>query len=459
MIDINKIPTDFKGKKIAVLGAARSGISASLLLAKQGANVLLSDIKNVKISKQDLEELINNKIEIELREHSSKVYQSDLVIVSPGIPNTAPIVERIEALSIPIVSESEAAYWFSQPCEIVAITGSNGKTTTTTLIFELLKNSNLDVYCGGNIGTPFSKLILKSEKSISKKKVFVLEVSSFQLERIFHFHPYISVILNISQDHLDRHGDIHSYLSTKLKIAMNQTPSDYFIYNEDDRLISQNLPRNCTAIPFGLLSTTEKPIKATRDAIYLNNTELIRRTDIRLFGEHNLYNIMSALNVTLFYNIPAEKIRNTLKNFKSIEHRLEYVTTIDGVDYYNDSKATNVDSVIWALKSFEKPIVIILGGKDKNSNFSPLIPEIKKHAKSALLIGEAAPKIKKVLNRVIPLYEENSLQEAVKTAKKLSNKGDIVLLSPSCASFDMFENFEHRGKVFKQIVLSLKGEQ
>ncbi len=456
MINLNNIPKNLENRLVTVLGAGCSGISASLLLAKKGVKVLLSDNANVALSKQTLSKLEACGIELELGGHTSKVYNADLVIISPGIPNTIPVVNKLESAGIPIVSELEMAYWFSQPSEIIAVTGSNGKTTTTTIIYEMFKNTQYEPYCGGNIGIPFSKLIFETEESPIKNKIYILEVSSFQLERIVHFCPKASIILNISRDHMDRYDDIQSYFAAKMEITKNQKKDDFFIYNNDDALIKQNVPDKCQNIPFGIYSDSKNIVNVDTNSIYLHNGQkLIDRSELLLLGEHNLYNILAALTVAIKFKIPVNHLRNVLKHFKGIEHRLEYITSINDVDYYNDSKATNVDSVIYALKSFQKPVIIILGGKDKDLDFSLLIPAIKSQVKEAILIGLSAPKIRKVLDGIIPLHDASSLEEATLMANKLSNPGEIVLLSPACASFDMFDNFEHRGKVFKETVLSL----
>ena len=320
----------------------------------------------------------------------------------------------------------------------------------------MFQNTQYEPYCGGNIGIPFSKLIIETEELSIKNKIFIIEVSSFQLERIVHFRPKASIILNISRDHMDRYDDIQSYFAAKMKIAKNQKKDDLFIYNSDDTLILQNLPDNCQNIPFSIYSDSQNIVNTDANSIYLyDGQKIIDRSELLLLGEHNLYNILAALTVAIKFKINIDHLRNVLKRFKGIEHRLEYIISINDVDYYNDSKATNVDSVIYALKSFQKPVIIILGGKDKDLDFSLLIPAIKSHAKEAILIGESAIKIRKVLNGIIPLHYARSLEEATISANKLSNPGEIVLLSPACASFDMFDNFEHRGKVFKETVLSL----
>lgn len=455
MMDITNIPKDFKNIRIAILGAKRSGIIASILFAQKGAKVLLSDTENVTIAGDLQKDLDQWGVEVELGGHTSKVTDSDLTVLSPGIPNSAPIIEKINAAGIPIVSEIEAAYWFSHPSKIIAVTGSNGKTTTTTLIHEMFKGTLYDPYCGGNIGIPFSKLILDAQQSKSTKKIFILELSSFQLERIVHFHPFISIFLNITPDHMDRYEhDFMLYFDFKQRIAMNQTKDDFYIFNDDDRLLRDNLPKNTKAIPAGIFSKSDKNVYTDDKSIYLKDgKKLVDRSELSLLGEHNLYNILASLNAALLCGLTPEHLREVLINFKGIEHRLEFVTTINGVDYYNDSKATNIDSVNYALKSFNKPVIVILGGKDKDSDFSLLIPEIKNHVKEAILVGKAATKIRSALEEIVPLRDADyDMENAVQIAKSIASPGDVILLSPACASFDMFNDYEHRGRVFKEIV-------
>jgi UDP-N-acetylmuramoylalanine--D-glutamate ligase len=457
MINLTTVPTDFTNFSVAVLGAQRSGVYGALLLAQKGARVLLSDINKVSIEGYLCSELERLGVQIEMGGHSPKVLASDFIVLSPGIPNSAPIVQALEAQHTTIVSEIELASWFTLESEIIAVTGSNGKSTTTSLIYELFKNTIYHPYCGGNIGIPFSKLVLDAVSDNSKQKIFILELSSFQLERIFHFHPAVAILLNISPDHMDRyHHDLMEYLRAKLHIVKNQAEMDYLIYNSDDSLLRTNLPMYTQQIPFGLYSNYSEPMQIRKSAIYYQNQKVINLSELGLIGEHNLYNILAAVNTALLYDIPLEHIVRVLREFKGIEHRLEYVASINDVDYYNDSKATNVDSVNYALKSFTKPVIIILGGRDKDSDFSLLIPNLKKHAKAAILIGEAASKIKNTLLDTLPLLQAGSLEDATRLASSLSSPGDVILLSPACASFDMFKNFEHRGQVFKQTVQSLK---
>jgi len=462
MIDLKTKPANLNNVKVAVLGAKRSGIAAALLAARRGAEVLLSDAADLEITPEQYSKLKQYNIQLEIGGHTSKIFNSDLVALSPGIPNDAPIVTEVTGRSIPIVAEVEMAYWFCPTDNIIAVTGSNGKTTTTTLLYEIFKGSQYEPYCGGNIGTAFSHLIVEAENSAHPQKIFILELSSFQLERIVHFRPKVSIILNITPDHLDRYEHrMELYLAAKLRITLNQTEDDYYIYNDDDELLKANLPSRCRLVPAGLYSTSRKLITSDAEKIYFTEEDqFIERARVALLGEHNLYNLTAALTAGRLYQIPIAHLQNALYNFKSIEHRLEFVATIDGVDYYNDSKATNVDSVNYALKSFNRPVIVILGGKDKDSDFTLLIPQIKEHVKAAVLIGKAADKIRQALSGIVEMYDAGySMPKAVEIARSLAVPGDIVLLSPACASFDMFDDYEHRGRVFKEIVMNLQKDQ
>jgi len=457
MINLSTLPISITGKIISVLGAGRSGMAVAQLLAQNGADVLLSDSRQITFTAPQKQNFQSLNIKTEFGEHSKSILQSDLVVISPGIPDTAPIVQQIEAAGIPIVSEIEAAYWFMPDASLIAVTGSNGKTTTTTLIYEIFKDSQYDTYCGGNIGTPFSTLISQATNKSGKPKVFILEMSSFQLERIIHFHPDVAIILNVTDDHMDRYDhDINLYLRAKLNISLNQTENDLFVYFSDDHLLNQNLPSRPKKRPFGLENHPGTMFKTDMVSILTKNgQEYLNRKNIRLLGEHNLLNILATLNVTQHYNISKDRIIEVLTNFSGIEHRLEYVRTIRGVDYYNDSKATNIESVKYALKSFDRPVIIILGGRDKDSDFSLLLPFLKEHVKHVLLIGEAASKIEPVIRNIIEYSYADSMENAIIDATHIAHAGDVVILAPACASFDMFDNYEHRGRVFKEIVLSI----
>ena len=458
MMDLSKYPVDITGKNICVLGARRSGIAAAGLLAHKGAQVLLSDAGQVSFSDSQLQMFRDLNIRTETGKHSASVLESDLIVISPGIPSAVDIVKRIESRNIPIISEIEAAFWFMPPsAKLIAITGSNGKTTTTSLVYEIFKAGGFNAYCGGNIGTPFATLITQADNISDKYPVFILEVSSFQLERIIHFRPDIAIILNVTDDHMDRYDhDINLYLAAKLNISKNQTSEDIFIYFSDDKYLIHHLPEKPQKRPFGIRKKDNMLFRTDLESIYTQKgKEYVSRKNIRLLGEHNLLNIMAALNVAEHFKISKNTVLKVLKNFAGIEHRLEFVATIKGVDYYNDSKATNVESVKYALKSFTRPVIIIMGGRDKDSDFSTLLPYLSENVKEAVLIGEAAQKIENVIRGKIKYFHADSLSNAVDYAKTIAVAGDVILLAPACASFDMFDNYEHRGRVFKEIVQSI----
>jgi len=457
MMDITTIPESLQGQSVTVLGAARSGLAAARLLARKGAQVLLSDSAEPEISPALRTELNASGVTLETGGHSPRALAADLAIISPGIPGTTRIVQELEKRKIPLISEVELACWFSADATIIGVTGSNGKTTTTSLLGTLFEGSRFDSYCGGNIGIPFSDLILAAEHSNHPQKVFILELSSFQLERIVHFHPHVALILNVTDDHMDRYqNDILLYLEAKLNIIKNQDKNDYYIHNADDALLRQHIPSHCRPIPFGIHSDAETLLRLQNDTIYLaDGSPLIDTEQLQILGMHNIYNVLAAATAALLGGLTRERIAARLPEFRSIEHRLEFVAEIGSVQYYNDSKATNVDSVRFALKSFTQPVIVILGGKDKDSDFSLLIPALRKHARDAILIGQATDKLRNSLSGVLPLHEVDSLEAAVDLGQRLATPGDIVLLSPACASFDMFRNYEQRGRMFKAAVHKL----
>lgn len=459
---LQSIPQNLTGLKVVVLGARRSGCGAALLAAAKGARVLLSDVAQVEIPSDLQIQLEWAQVEKELGSHSERVFAADLVVLSPGIPNDAPIVKELVARCIPVIAEVELAYWFCPTPNIIAVTGSNGKTTTTTLLNELFRDTTYRPFCGGNIGVAFSNLILEYWDLKPINPLFILELSSFQLERIVHFRPKVAVILNITPDHMDRYEySMELYLQAKLRITMNQQADDWYVYNDDDPLLQAHLPTNCRVVPAGLHSPSSKPIYVKDEALYdQDGGQIIPLRELGLIGEHNLYNIIAALNAARLFGLSSDHVSRVLHNFRGVEHRLEYVATIDGIDFYNDSKATNVDSVNYALKSFTQPVVIILGGKDKDSDFTQLIPQLRMHAKAAVLVGKAAPKLRAALADILPLYDAGySMEKALELAISLAKPGEVVLLSPACASFDMFNDFEHRGRVFKELVHKLRAKR
>lgn len=445
------------GKKISILGMARSGLALAKTLKELGARVFVSDLKNENILKSETKELKRLKIDFETRGHTPKLLQEkDYLVLSPGVPGDIPIVKEAEFLGIPVFSEIEVASWLC-PSEIVAITGSNGKTTTTTLVGEILKKAGKETWVAGNIGVAFSGIL----NQISSSGIVVLEVSSFQLEKIQEFKPRISAILNLSPDHLDRYPNLDSYIQAKFRIFENQDKSDFAVLNYDDLLLRKKAAEIKAPVLFFSTSTGLEEGAYVKDKnliVKLGGKEkrIIDINQIGIKGPHNLSNTACASLITAILGVKPETIAEVLKEFKGVEHRLEPVAEINGIKFINDSKATNVDSVWYALQSVAKPIILIAGGKDKGGDFSKLASLVKEKVKLLVLIGEAKEKIKSALGSLTETVEAQDLAEAVKTAYKKAQAGDTVLLSPACASYDMFLNFEERGKVFKQEVARLK---
>lgn len=435
---------------------ARSGVACAKLLNKLGAQVFITDTKPSHLLASEIAQLAELGVDFETGGHTLKaVTNKDYLVISPGVPLDIPILKEAQNGGIPIFSEIEVAFWLTD-AKIVGITGSNGKTTTTTLVGEILKEDKRECEIGGNIGIPFSDLVEK----ISKEGVIVLELSSFQLERIEEFKPYVSVVLNITPDHLDRYPDLKSYMDAKLRIFENQTDSDFAVLNADDK----------NSMELALYSSSKKIFFSTQKELELGafvkngmllfkingkEEKIIETKDIRIRGPHNLSNASAACAICAILGVSPLSMREALKRFKGVEHRLEEVSTISGVKFVNDSKATNVDAVWYALQSVEKPIILIAGGKDKGGDFTKLRELVQNKVKTLILIGEAKDKIHDVLGDLVSTLYSDSLEEAVELGFKKAEAGDTVLLSPACASFDMFKDYEHRGEVFKSSVRSL----
>lgn len=444
------------GKRISVLGMARSGVACAKLLKKMGAEVFISDLKGKEFLASEINQLEELDIDFETGSHTPRtVLDKDFIVVSPGIPPDIPILSQAENLGIPVFSEIEVAYWLTD-AKIVGITGSNGKTTTVTLLGEILKEDKKECQVGGNIGIPFSGIVEK----ISPDGIIVLELSSFQLERIEEFRPYIATVLNITPDHLDRHPDMKSYIEAKLRILENQTGDDFAVLNADDagsfKVISYG---KSNKIFFSTKKEQEQGV-FVRDGKLITRwngkeTEIIETKEIGIKGPHNLSNASAACAIGCLLGVSFESIRSVLRDFRGVEHRLENVATISGVSFVNDSKATNVDSVWYALQSVTPPIVLIAGGKDKGGDFTRLRELVQKNVKALILIGEAEEKIKTSLGDLVPAFHSDSLEEAVELSFKNASPKDTVLLSPGCASFDMFKDYQHRGEVFKASVKNL----
>ncbi len=447
------------GQKILVIGAGRSGIAASNFLSQKGAQVELTDIKSRQEFEAGLEAFLNDGIKLTLGSYPSIDSGSyGMVVPSPGVPlEILPIVKARE-FGIPVVGELELAYQFAGS-PIIAITGTNGKTTTTTLTGEVFKAAGYRTLVAGNIGLP---LIGEVEK-YSAGDVIVAEVSSFQLETTAFFKPQVGVILNITPDHLDRHVDMEGYIASKAKIFGNQTAQDYTVLNFDDPL-TNNLASTCP----GSVIFFSRLHKLTRGVFVQDNWIVIRWDEkshpvlpvdeLGIPGPHNLENVMAAAACCWVRGVDVDVLARVLREFKGVAHRLEFVAEIDGVSYINDSKGTNPDATIKALQSYSKPIVLIAGGRNKGNDFNELSVLIREKARAVVVIGESASDIRHAVeNQGGPeVYLAGDLPEAVRAASRIARPGDVVLLSPACASWDMFRNYEERGDLFKQAVMELK---
>jgi UDP-N-acetylmuramoylalanine--D-glutamate ligase len=443
-------------KKVSVIGAVRSGVAVAQLLRSQGADVFVSDSSSADKLLSSISVLQSEEIEFEVGKHSDRVYQCELMVISPGVPSNAPVVLEAQKRRIKVVSELEAGSWFCKS-PIAAITGSNGKTTTTTLIGRILDHAKKKHFVAGNIGTAFSSIVLE----LAETDVAVLEVSSFQLDHIETFRPKISILLNITPDHMDRYDhSIEKYAASKARIFKNQRQDDVLIYNADDKWTNQvvSQAQNRT-IPFSIQKKLNEGAFVENDQLVTSlggvKTEVIDIDQIFIKGLHNLYNSMAAVLAGQLLGVKADSIQSTLKTFEGVEHRLEFVRELNNVRYYNDSKATNVDSVWYALQSFKEPIVLLLGGRDKGNDYSRLTELVKKQVKAIVAIGESADKVEHAFRGISTITKTASIDEAVSTAHSIAQSGDVVLLSPACASFDWFKNYEHRGRVFKELVKNL----
>lgn len=441
--------------RLVILGAGESGVGTALLAKKKGYDVFVSDKAKIKQKYKDV--LIHNEIEWEDEQHSeNKILNANLVMKSPGIPDNVPLVKKIRKIGILVISEIEFAYKFTK-APIVAITGSNGKTTTATLTHHILKQE-INVGLAGNIGDSFAKQVFENNV-----KNYVLEISSFQLDDIVDFKPKIAIITNITPDHLDRYDyKFENYIASKFRIAMNQTKDDYLIYDADDEVITNHLKNNpiqSTLLPFSLLKPIEngayldnKDIKITID----NNQIIMPTSSLVLDGKHNIKNAMAASTVAHLLKIRKQTIRESLENFQGVEHRLEQVLKINKVQYINDSKATNVNATYYALESMDAPTVWIVGGVDKGNNYEELFPFVNEKVKAIICLGVDNAKLMNTFGNMVDIIVETQyMTEAVKIAYKVAETGDNVLLSPACASFDLFENYEDRGRQFKNAVRNL----
>jgi UDP-N-acetylmuramoylalanine--D-glutamate ligase len=455
---------ELKNKKVLVVGLGRSGVASAFFLQEHGAKVIVSDSKSEAQLQSEVPALLDRGISIETGQHGERTFRDqDLIVVSPGVPSDQPQLQHARTLGIPVIGEVELAFRFLQG-KILAITGSNGKTTTTTLVGEILAKSGKKTLVGGNIGTP----VISLAGQATPETLVVLEISSFQLESIQQFRPWIAAILNITPDHLDRHHTFEAYVAAKARIfenqrsraEENQPAGDLAVLNADDpTCVALKSKVKGPLLWFSRRQRVESGAFLIGEQIVFrqNGQEqpVLSRSDIQLKGEHNLENVLAAVCMTMAAGCAPQQVRQAVQEFRAVEHRLELVSTINGVTFYNDSKATNVDATVKALESFPGNIHIILGGKDKGSDYSVLNPLLRERVKRVYLIGAASDKIATQVQGATALVRSGTLERAVRQAFDAAVPGDVVLLAPACASFDQFENYEHRGRVFKELVRSL----
>jgi UDP-N-acetylmuramoylalanine--D-glutamate ligase len=495
---------DLKNKRVLVVGLGRSGMAAALFLRDRGARVTVSDARSMKALEREIPALLDAGIMVEAGGHGLLTFRrQDLIVVSPGVPYDTPELRQVRAFGLPVIGELELASRFLQG-QVVAITGSNGKTTTTSLVGKIFADSGRATLVGGNIGTPVIELVgesvrlseqmqrreagpsaspqddnfvgggeekadssaaLRNDKQTlgNEKEVWsVLEVSSFQLETVEEFHPHIAVVLNITPDHLDRHGTFEAYAATKARITARQTASDFLVLNGEDTP-TQMIAGKTKAQVFWF--SARRPIKQGafvhgESVLFLPREggkaePVIPVAEIPLRGAHNVENVLAAVCAARLGGVTAESIRASVREFKAVEHRLEFVAEVRGVVYYNDSKATNVDATKKALEAFPGGVHLILGGKDKDSDYAEMADLVRERVKIVYTIGSAAEKIERQLAGVMKMESAGTLDAAVRRAAEDAVAGDVVLLAPACASFDQFENYEHRGRVFKELVMQL----
>ena len=444
-------------KKIVILGAGESGVGAALLAQQKGYDVFVSDASFINASFKN--ELTLNSIDFEEATHTKeKIFSADVIVKSPGIPEKNELIKELRKKEVEIISEIEFAFWYKGGSKIIGITGSNGKTTTTSLVYHICKVGGLDCAMVGNIGYSFARQVAKEPK-----QVYVVEISSFQLDDIKTFRPDVAILTNITEDHLDRYDyKFENYITSKFNIIKNQTKNDVFIYNADDEITVKYLNKF-------LNSTNPLPIsmrKSLPQGAYITNAEMhikwqkeemnMSVEDFAVKGKHNQYNTMAAGLSAVVMDIRKEKIRDAVQTFESLEHRMETVATIKGVEFINDSKATNTNSTWFALESMTKPTILILGGVDKGNDYSFLKDLVKEKVKAIVCMGIDNRKIHEAFgNDVGLMVNTTSAKDAVQAAFHFANKGDVVLLSPACASFDLFKNYEDRGKQFKEAVKDL----
>jgi UDP-N-acetylmuramoylalanine--D-glutamate ligase len=451
---------ELKGKKVLVVGLGKSGLAAALFLRRRGAYVTVSDVRSAEALAKDIPALLEEGIMVETGGHGLLTFRrQDLIVVSPGVPLDTPELAQVRSFGLPVIGELELAARFLKG-RTVAITGSNGKTTTTTLLGEILKKAGIPTLVGGNIGVPVVGLIDQS----TDETWSVLEVSSFQLESTEQFHPSIAVILNITPDHLDRHGSFENYALAKERIFAAQNERDFVVLNADNARAAEAASRSAAKVYWfsvehsvvqgAWLEEGFVVYRAAGDAV---TERVMPLSGIPLKGAHNVENVLAAVAAARLAGAPAEAIRSAIEAFQAVEHRLEFVAAVNGVEFYNDSKATNVDATAKAIAAFQSGIHLILGGKDKGSDYTQLAQLLRERVLAVYTIGSAAAKIESHLRGVVSIHSCETLENAVGAAASAARPGEVVLLAPACSSFDQFENYEHRGRVFKKLVSERRG--
>ena len=448
--------SEMKNRSISIIGLGRSGVAIARLANYLGSKVFISDNSSSDLIKANLHSLEAMGIQGEIGGCSDKIYNCDLMIISPGIPADLPIIIESQKRGIRIIGEIEFASLFTDS-PIIGVTGSNGKSTTVHALAEMCQSEDVHGVLAGNVGLAFSDKVLEELHNPDPKKVYILEISSFQMEFIETFHPYISIFLNISPDHLDRHKTFKNYLNAKLRLAGNQTEHDYVIYNADDKILVEVFNKHiANKITFSAKdSDTGYYSVSNLNIINKECAKLTHLKNIGLPGQHNIYNLLAAASGAHCLGISDEKIANVIQSFKGIPHRLERIAEINGIEYINDSKATNIDAVKVAIVSYEKPIILILGGLAKGNDFAELL-QFKNKIKNIIAYGTAKDMIHKELSTIFTVSKIELLKDAVKLSFQKAEKGEIVLLSPGCTSFDQFKNFEDRGNKFAQWVRELR---
>ncbi len=447
---------EIKDKKISIIGAVKSGVGAAKLIKRLGGIPFVSDSGNADKLADSIKVLKENEIEYEVGSHTEKIFQCDLLVISPGVPTNSAIIQKATERKIKIISEIELAYNFCKG-KIVAITGTNGKTTTTSLTGHILKECGFKTYVAGNIGEAFSEIALE----VNENDIVVLEVSSFQLDFIDRFRPTIAMILNITPDHLNRYDyKLQNYIAAKLRIYLNQNSNDFLILNRDSESLVKSLSKHQSRDLYFSTSSKEDNGSYLEDGkiLFYENKELVficKTSEINLKGEHNYANAMAAIMAAKIFGADNQKIIAALGSFSGVDHRLELVRELEGVKYINDSKATNIDAVWYALRSFDEPIFLILGGLDKGNDYNQIKDLIIEKVKKIYAIGTSAEKIFNFFHKTVKVEIMKSLEDAILEASREARADEIVLLSPACASFDMFRSYEHRGEVFKEAVRKL----